>query len=83
MNGTGRLTSILYSLALTLIAATGANAASTNKVYMSGTLIMLFLGFCALVVVIQLIPALMTLYGMIKGALSGNKEKAAANVRNH
>jgi hypothetical protein len=47
----------------------------TNTVFVSGPLILLFLGFCALVVVIQCIPALMMLYGMIKGIKSVVKEE--------
>jgi hypothetical protein len=52
-----------------------ASTGATNKVFVSGPLILLFLGFCALVVVIQCIPAIIMLYGMIKGAAS-SKEKA-------
>lgn len=67
----------LTPLAIVLMTATGAHAASTNKVFMSNTLIFLFLGFCALVVAIQLIPAAITLYAMIKGALSSKDTKTA------
>ena len=52
-----------------------ASSGATSKVFVSGPLILLFLGFCALVVVIQCIPAIIMLYGMIKGAAS-SKEKA-------
>ncbi|MDA8412669.1 MAG: hypothetical protein M0023_02670 [Desulfobacteraceae bacterium] len=55
----------------TVFAATGA----TSKVFVSGPLIMLFLGFCALVVVIQCIPAMIMLYGMIKGLFSVVKDE--------
>ncbi|BCS54391.1 hypothetical protein [Geobacter sp. SVR] len=82
MNGKYSLMTIAQSLMLVLMGTGAAHAASTNKVYMSGTLILLFLGFCALVVVIQLMPAIATLYGMIKGALSGSKQKAEATSRN-
>jgi hypothetical protein len=60
--------------AVTLILANSASAfassGATNKVFISGPLILLFLGFCALVVVIQCIPACIMLYGMIKGTVS-------------
>ena len=65
----------------TVFMSTAANAASTTKVYMSNTLIFLFLGFCALIVAIQLIPSIIMLYGMIKGALSSKDEKAVATSR--
>ena len=55
----------------TLIAATAATAhasgAATNKVFISGPLILLFLGFCALVVVAQIVPVISTLYAMLRG----------------
>jgi len=63
------------------LAATPAFAVSTNKVYNSGILVLLFLGFCALVVVFQMIPAIMILFGMIKEAVkgvSGNTQTAEA-----
>lgn len=80
MNAKQTLTAVCSAVALSLVTSTGAHAASTNKVFVSGPLILLFLGFCALVVVIQCIPAILTLYGMITGAAS-NKEKASATAR--
>jgi hypothetical protein len=66
------LTAVCSAVALILATSTGAFASSgvTNKVFVSGPLILLFLGFCALVVVIQCIPAVIMLYGMIKGSVS-------------
>ena len=83
MNAKQALTTMCSAAAISLATSTAALAspgAATNKVFISGPLILLFLGFCALVVVIQCIPAIMALYGMIKGAAS-NKEKAAATVK--
>jgi hypothetical protein len=82
MNAKQTLTAVCSAIALSLAASTGAFASSgaTNKVFISGPLILLFLGFCALVVVIQCIPAIIMLYGMIKGA-SSSKEKETANVK--
>ena len=54
-----------------------ASSGATNKVFVSGPLILLFLGFCALVVVIQCIPAIIMLYGMIKGTVSVVKDEMA------
>jgi hypothetical protein len=67
------LSTVFSTLALSLVTSTAALASSgaaTNKVFVSGPLILLFLGFCALVVVIQCIPAIIMLYGMIKGTAS-------------
>ena len=72
MNAKNTLTAVCSAVALILVSGTGALASSgvTNQVFVSGPLILLFLGFCALVVVIQCIPALIMLYGMIKGSVS-------------
>jgi hypothetical protein len=74
------LTAVFSAIALILGSSTGALASSgvTNKVFISGPLILLFLGFCALVVVIQCIPAIIMLYGMIKGTVSVVKDEKAA-----
>ena len=76
------LTAICSAVALSLATSTGAIASSgaTNKVFISGPLILLFLDFCALVVVIQCIPAIIVLYGMIKGAVD-SKKKATADAK--
>lgn len=82
MNAKLTLTAVCSAIVLSLITSTSALASSgaTNKVFVSGPLILLFLGFCALVVVIQCIPAIIMLYGMIKGAAS-SKEKETADVK--
>ena len=66
------LAAVCSAVALSLVTSTGAFASPgvTNKVFVSGPLILLFLGFCALVVVIQCVPAVIMLYGMIKGSVS-------------
>jgi hypothetical protein len=82
MNAKRTLTTILGITAINLMTSTGAFAATaTNKVYSSGLLVLLFLGFCALVVVAQLIPAMITLVGMVKAVLASRKEEARDSVR--
>ena len=74
------LSTVISAVAISLVTSTAALASSgaaTNKVFVSGPLILLFLGFCALVVVIQCIPAILMLYGMIKGTASVVKEEMA------
>lgn len=77
MNAKQTLTAVCSAVALSLVTSTTALASSgaTNKVFVSGPLILLFLGFCALVVVIQCIPAIVMLYGMIKGTASVVKDE--------
>lgn len=69
---------------MTIVALLGstqaAYAASTTTIYTSGWLVLAFFGFCALVVTVQLMPAIMMLVGMLKGLLS-NREKQAATQR--
>ena len=78
-----RTAAAAVTVAATLATGTAAHAsgAATNKVFISGPLILLFLGFCALVVVAQIIPVIATLYGMIKGARAG-KEAPPVEAKN-
>jgi hypothetical protein len=66
------LSTVFSAVAISLVTSTAALASSgvTNKVFVSGPLILLFLGFCALVVVVQCVPAIIMLVGMIKGSVS-------------
>jgi hypothetical protein len=59
-----------------------AFAASTTKVYSSGILVIGFLAVCALVVVVQLIPAIMTMCSMLKNAVENSKKAAAVTEKN-
>jgi len=71
---------LLNMLMASLAAATPAFAASGTKVYNSGVLVLVLLGFCALVVVAQLIPALITLVGMLKSAVTGEGREKEAKI---
>lgn len=71
---------LISFLTLWLMASQPALAASTTTVYNSGILVLVFVGFCALVVVVQLIPALMTLWGMIMGLFSSKSREEAIEV---
>ena len=53
----------------TVFAASGAGEVS------SGILIWVFFGFCALVVVVQVIPAVLMMFGMAKGITSVVKDE--------
>lgn len=58
-----------------------AFAVSTTRVYSSGIFVLGFIAFCALIVVVQLIPAIMTMWGMLKGAAENAKESAKAEAK--
>ena len=76
MNAKSTLTALCSAMTLTLATSTGAHAATTQKVYSSGILVLAFIGFVALVVVVQMIPAILTVIGMIKSFVSDRKSEA-------
>jgi hypothetical protein len=68
----------LLLASLTTVFASSEHAAAhidTSLTYNSGILVLAFAGFLALVVVVQTIPAVISLYGMIKGAAEAAKNK--------
>jgi hypothetical protein len=64
------------SLAMALASSVPAFAVDTSKTYSSGLLIGIFLAFCALIVVVQLMPSVMLLIGFIKGLARHTETKA-------
>jgi hypothetical protein len=48
-------------------APVAAMAATTGNVDNSGIFVWIFLGFCALIVVAQVVPALLLMFGLSKG----------------
>jgi len=74
----------LTTFALVLLAVSPALATDTSKTYNSGILVLLFVGFCALIIVAQLVPAVLALFGMTKEAARGTSgKKIAATARKH
>lgn len=73
--------SLLQAIALLLAPATTAFAASSRHDN-SGIFVWVFLGFCAIIVVAQLIPAILVLLGIAKGvATSAPKQEAHAHEK--
>jgi hypothetical protein len=74
---------MVFSTAMTMLLAAvpSAFASTTARVYSSSMLVLAFVGFLALVVVIQLIPALMTLIGSLRGLAKKEDKARLANVR--
>ena len=52
---------------LAVLVPVAAFAASSNHVDNSGIFVWIFLGFCALIVMAQVIPAILLVFGMMKG----------------
>ncbi len=73
------ITTIVGTLAPASAFAATSNLSADN----SGIFVWVFLGFCALIVVAQVIPAVLLLTGMVKGAVSVVREEMApATSRN-
>jgi len=68
---------ILTTLTLSLFAVP-AFAVDTAQTYQSGILVLLFVGFCALIIVAQLVPAVLALFGMTKEAVKQGCRKTAS-----
>lgn len=69
---------ILTTLAVTLASVTPALAANVNEAKGSSILLMLFLGFGALIVVFQFVPGLVLFAAMLKGLFTASPKKASA-----
>ena len=71
---------ILSTLSLSLFAVP-AFAVDTAKTYNSGILVLLFVGFCALLIVAQLVPAVLALFGLTKSAAQSSRKVVTAKAK--
>ncbi len=69
--------SLFLGMSMLMLMADPALAVDTSKTYSSGILVATFLGFCALIVVAQLMPTLILLVGFIKGLIKGTDKQVA------
>ena len=69
------------AMVMGILAPVSAFAASGAREDSSGIFVWVFLGFCALIVVAQVIPAVLLMTGMVKGVVSvvRNETVAAAS----
>ena len=70
--------SLISTVAVMFLLASPAFAVDTAVTYSSGLLVLLFVGFCALIIVAQLVPAVLVLFGMTKAAAQGSRKTVAA-----
>ncbi len=75
--------SLLSSLLVTMLLVSPALAVDTSVTYNSGLLVLLFVGFCALIIVAQLVPALLVLFGMTKAVSKGLSQQKTVKVKSH
>lgn len=73
-----RITAILSSIFLA--PATSALAETGARQDSSQLLVWGFLGMCALIIIVQLMPVVMIAYGLVKGLLKGKESPVEANV---
>jgi len=69
--------SLLMGMSMLMLMAGPAFAVDTTKTYSSGILVGVFLAFCGLIVVVQLMPTIMLLVGFFKGLLKGTNKQAS------
>jgi hypothetical protein len=62
--------------------ASNLMAATATREDGSMFLVWMFLGMCALIVIIQLMPAMFLLFGLLKSLFTGNKSPVKVNASN-
>ena len=72
-----RYRSLFMGVSMLMLMADPVLAVDTSKTYSSGLLVGAFLAFCALVVVVQLMPTIMLLIGFVKGLINGTDKQAS------
>lgn len=72
--------SLFLGMSMLMLMADPVLAVDTSKTYSSGILVAAFLGFCGLIVVVQLMPTLILLAGFVKELIKGT-EKQAVRLR--
>jgi len=70
----------LMTMAVTTGLATDLFAASAERVDSSSILIWAFLGMCALIVILQLMPAMMLVFGLVKAFFSKEPKEATVHT---
>jgi hypothetical protein len=71
----------LIATIMGIIAPATAFAASGAGEESSGIFVWIFLGFCALIIAAQIVPAVLLMFGMVKGVASVVKEKMATDKK--
>lgn len=77
---TATLLSIFTGLSSAFASGTASGHIDTSLTYNSGILVLVFAAFLALVIVVQAVPALISLYGIIKGTSEAVKNHSTATT---
>lgn len=62
-----KITTVGNAVLMSICSVSSAFAAGAAREDNSGLFVWMFLGFCALIVVVQVVPALLMLFGFAKG----------------
>ncbi len=71
----------LKTIALSLIACSSASAAAGTVAEDAGLLVYLFAGFFAVIIISQLVPASILLFGMLKGIFASDRKSSAVKSK--
>jgi hypothetical protein len=77
---TAAILSIFTGLSSAFASGTASGHVDTSLTYNSGILVLVFTAFLALIIVVQAVPALISLYGIIKGTTEAVKSRSAATA---
>ena len=69
--------SLFLGISMLALMADPVLAVDTTRTYSSGLLVGSFLAFCALIVVVQLMPTLIILFSFIKELVKGTNKQAS------
>ena len=72
---------ISKAIALSLVASSSAYAAASSASQDAGLLVYLFAGFFAVIIITQLVPATILLFGMLKGIFSTESKSTAVKSK--
>ena len=67
---------LFLGMSMLMLMADPVLAVDTSQTYSSGILVGAFLAFCALIVVMQLVPTAILLIGFVKALLKGTDKQA-------
>jgi hypothetical protein len=73
--------SLSKAIALTLIASSSAYAAAGSAAEDAGLLVYLFAGFFAVIIITQLVPATILLFGMLKGIFASESKSSTVKSK--
>lgn len=71
---------VLFASLTSSLASSAPDVVDTSLTFNSGILVLAFAGFLALVVVVQAVPAMITLYAMIKAAATATKSRTVIST---